>query len=321
MKKENKKKKGFTLIELLATIFIISLILGISGSYIISTINTSKEKSEKLAIANIKTTARIYIEENPNDVLWQIDEENTEKSYSCISIDTLINKGLLKKELKENYPTVKYIIITKDNNNNFLSEKIDNTNTCSKNNNTVKIPTSTKYCNDLTYDSTTENQKLTKTPTDHFQFYDDLKKDAGTYKVTAKLEEGYIWQDGTKEDKTITCTIKKAFPMLVLDPNGEDNTNIEIGKDLTTKLTSNVDGKITIKPANKNYATAKTSDNNPNITATTPKEITITPLATRKINTTITITLTPTDTNNYYSSSINYTIGSPEKTKVPIPTS
>ncbi|MCI6265257.1 MAG: InlB B-repeat-containing protein, partial [Erysipelotrichaceae bacterium] len=46
-----------------------------------------------------------------------------------------------------------------------------------------------------------------------------------------------------------------------------------------------------------------------------------TPLATRKINTTITITLTPTDTNNYYSSSINYTIGSPEKTKVPIPTS
>ncbi|MCI6265922.1 MAG: type II secretion system GspH family protein, partial [Erysipelotrichaceae bacterium] len=130
MTKNKCNKKGFTLIELLATILIISLIPGISSYYIISTINTSKEKSEKLAIANIKTTARIYIEENPNDVLWQIDEENTNKSYSCVSIDTLINKGLLKKELKENYPTVKYIIITKDNNNNFLSEKIDNTNTC-----------------------------------------------------------------------------------------------------------------------------------------------------------------------------------------------
>ena len=45
MTKNKCNKKGFTLIELLAIILIISLILGISGSYIISTINTSKEKS------------------------------------------------------------------------------------------------------------------------------------------------------------------------------------------------------------------------------------------------------------------------------------
>lgn len=312
-----EKKKGFTLIELLATIFIISIIFGIGSYFMLNTINKSKEESNEIAYTNIKTTARIYIEENPKDVIWQQNPENTNQSYSCISIKTLISKGLLKNDILENNTIPNFVIIKKDNNENILSETLDTTGICQNNTNTIPIPTSKKYCNTLTYNGT--NQTLTKDIINqNFVFTNNTQTNAGTYEVKAKLSEGYIWEDGTFTDKTITCSIKKAVPVLTLNPNGTDNSTIE--KNITTELTSNINGSISIKPANKDYITATPTDNSKNIIANTPKEITITPLASRNIETTITITITPSDTKNYYSTSTIYTIGQPSKTKIPIPT-
>ena len=314
-----EKKKGFTLIELLAIIFIISILFGISSYFIINSINKSKEESENLTYDNIKSTARIYTEENPKDVIWQQSQENKNQTYSCISIKTLVSKGLLKNNILENNNLTGFVIIKKDKNGNFISEELDTTGICQNSNNTITIPTNKEYCNNLTYNGT--EQTLTKDIINkHFEFTNNMERNAGTYEVKAKLSEGYIWEDGTFTDKTITCSIKKAIPTLILNPNGTDNSLIELKKDITTELTSNIDGTITIKPANKDYITAIPTDNSKNVTANTPKEITITPQASRNIETTITITLTPTDTKNYYSTSTIYTIGQPSKIKIPIPT-
>ena len=57
-------RKGFTLVEVLAVIVIIALLGGIAIPNILSTINNSKNVSEKSMIENIKTaTQKLYEEE------------------------------------------------------------------------------------------------------------------------------------------------------------------------------------------------------------------------------------------------------------------
>lgn len=56
--------KGFTLVELLATIVIIGLIMGIATTSVISTINNSKKKSEKVFVDKLATAIESYISVN-----------------------------------------------------------------------------------------------------------------------------------------------------------------------------------------------------------------------------------------------------------------
>ena len=93
MKKKNNQinKKGFTLVELLATVAILCLILGITGSYVIQTMKRSDETATVLTKNSIKKMANTYIEEYPEDVIWN-DIHGDSSKYTCISIQSLINK-------------------------------------------------------------------------------------------------------------------------------------------------------------------------------------------------------------------------------------
>ena len=62
----------------------------------------------------------------------------------------------------------------------------------------------TTYCNTLTYNG--NNQTLTK-ESDSFTFSNNVKKNAGTYEVVAKLNKNYRWQDKTNDDVKINCSI------------------------------------------------------------------------------------------------------------------
>ena len=86
--------KGFTLIELLATILIIGLVLGITTYGIIISVNKAKEKSTNLSLTSIKEAARTYSGELGEDS-WKNGDKNT---YFCVTIEELINKGLLNKK-------------------------------------------------------------------------------------------------------------------------------------------------------------------------------------------------------------------------------
>lgn len=328
--KINNKSKGFTLIEIIATILIIAIILTIVGTSIINAITKSKNESTKITMNNILSSARIYTKEYSEDISWQKkDGENTK--FSCISINELINKNLLKKDIKEKYPNAKYIIIKKDENNNIISEEIDD-GTCSNSIKSITIPTSKNFCNNLTYNGSllhlTESYQNTG-------FIFNLENDndlteknytidvinAGTYTIVAKLEDKnqYQWTDGTTSDKRFSCTIKKATPTITLDSSGINPANITIGENINVKVTSDTNGTLILKSSNNDYYEPSITDNN--ITAyTTDKEFNIKFLSTRNAEGTITITLIPKDKKNYNNSSTVYTIGTPTKHSIPIPT-
>ena len=331
-----KKDKGFSLIELLATIFIISIILGITGYFVTNTIKNSEKHSSTLAINNIKKTASTYVEEYKDDVIWNKNEEK-KNTYSCIAVNSLINKGYLNQEevdksiqkyIETNQvekDNLEYIIVTKDENNTVISEEFDQNGTCSTDQNgrkKVAIPTAEKYCATPTYNELSE-QVLTQNlkGNEVFSFNNNIGKDAGNYNVTAKLIDPtkYIWQDDTIEDKTITCSIKKAKPEITLSPtNGEEGTDLN---DTKIQITTNTRGTISLKSSNKEIITAKLEGTN-QIEKNTEKNMIIKKIATKKTTSYITITITPDEENqkNYLTNSTTYTVGNVVKKTVKKPT-
>ena len=324
-----KKKNGFTLVEILITIGIISIIGTIAGTTIFNTIKNSKETSLAITKNNILKSARTYVEEYHEKIAWIEKKETntTEKSsFSCISINELINRNLIKKDsIKSNNLTQQYVIVWKNNNNVISTEEFDttdNTSVCGSAVNIVEIPTAKDYCNVLTYNKV--SQTLTTDPKDNFSFSNNKQTNAGTYKVTANLNTSNdnklnIWSDGTTEEKYINCTIKKAKPVINIITT--DSTNAEILSNITANLTSNTKGTMILKVSNPEYYEAKIEDDNYELTDSDydfeakvyKKDIIIKTLSTRNTNGTLTITLIPEETNNYYIKSIPIEIGTNKK--------
>lgn len=99
--RDMKKKinnKGFTLIELLAIIAITAIVLGIGTYGIVDLVTKSKEKGSLISETSIKESASLYADE-AGDSLW-IDPGSGNYKYYCITIEELINKGIIKKNAK-----------------------------------------------------------------------------------------------------------------------------------------------------------------------------------------------------------------------------
>ena len=110
-------RKGFTLIELLVTITIVSLIAGISAYAIISSVNDSKERALAITSNNIKDAAKLYATEQNSESDWK-DVAGYEYKYFCVTIQELINKGLLNSDdtlnKDYNFTGSTYVIVMKD---------------------------------------------------------------------------------------------------------------------------------------------------------------------------------------------------------------
>ena len=93
-------RKGFTLIELLGVIVIIGLVIGGSIFGIIKLINSSKDEASIISESSIKKTASIYsTEKNDDENYWtEMTREGYEGKYFCVTIEELLNKGLLPKD-------------------------------------------------------------------------------------------------------------------------------------------------------------------------------------------------------------------------------
>lgn len=112
--KKKINNKGFTLIELLAIIAITAIILGVGTYGIVNLVNKSKEKGSLISETSIKKSASLYADE-ADDSLW-IDPGSGNYKYYCITIEELINKGIIKKNAKlpDNINKSNYISIKKD---------------------------------------------------------------------------------------------------------------------------------------------------------------------------------------------------------------
>ena len=110
-----RNKNGFTIIEMLMTIAIISTILAIVVFSVSSYIIKSKEQVNDLNTNLIQDAAEIYIKEYPNEINWKDDSENIDNEFTCISIQDIINKGILKQNIElseinlENNTTIKIL--------------------------------------------------------------------------------------------------------------------------------------------------------------------------------------------------------------------
>ena len=110
--KNKINNKGFTLIELLAVIAITAIVLGIGTYCIVNLVKKSNKSVFKISMTSIKETANIYSDE-ASDSLW-IDPGSGDYKYYCVTIEELINKGIIKKSAKlpkgidkSNYVSVK----------------------------------------------------------------------------------------------------------------------------------------------------------------------------------------------------------------------
>ena len=112
--KKKINNKGFTLIELLAIIAITAIVLGIGTYGIVDLVTKSKEKGSLISETSIKKSASLYADE-AGDSLW-IDPGSGNYKYYCITIEELINKGIIKKNAKlpDNINKSNYISIKKD---------------------------------------------------------------------------------------------------------------------------------------------------------------------------------------------------------------
>ena len=110
-------RKGYTLIELLAVILIISLIIALSIFGIIKAINSSKGKAATLSEKSIKEAAETYATEKNDDNNYWLDITDKENKYFCITIEELMNKGLLDKKANiesKDFDIHSYVLVKKN---------------------------------------------------------------------------------------------------------------------------------------------------------------------------------------------------------------
>ncbi len=302
-----KKKNGFTLIELLATILLVSIVFSISTYFVINTINTSKDKANKTALNGIKKSANLYIEEYPENIIWN-------NNSTCVYIGDLVEYGYLKETQIKGFDT--YLILKKNENNTIIKEQLDTEGICKDNKSGIRIPTSKECIKNLIYQPNEEQTLITSRNNDEYEVINAIGTNAGEYHITAKLKkENTTWKDGTTEDKIVTCSIKKATPTLSITP--KESSEI-VGAKTEITLTSNVSGTLVIKSTNQDFAKGTLENNT--IEKEKSLKATIESLATRDIPTYINITLTPDDNKNYNNITNTYTIKSINKGKALIPT-
>ena len=93
-------KKGFTLVELLGVIAILALVVGGGVFGIIKIIEKSRGESASISVESIKKATIVYSAEKENDDnYWKtISRKGYEGKYFCVTVEELINKGLLSKD-------------------------------------------------------------------------------------------------------------------------------------------------------------------------------------------------------------------------------
>ena len=254
-------KKGYTLIELLAVILIIGLILVLSTYGIIKSIKSSKGKAATLSEKSIKEAAETYATEKNDDSSYWLDITDKENKYFCITIEELMNKGLLDKKaestkfkksdfvlVKKNKVTnvnSKAEILTNDNNNddykvcsgNIVNEKVTEY---------PKLDSGTSYTDEIEVPFTDANTNSNSTMTDKVCMYGDS---TANIKEIGVIEGNTCKLQGLKQNEKYYLRVcMKTSRESYLCSNTESRSTLQVKKPTYT-LSSNT---LTIKYNNAN---------------------------------------------------------------------
>ena len=257
-------RKGYTLIELLAVILIISLIIALSIFGIIKAINSSKEKAATLSEKSIKEAAETYATEKNDDNNYWLDITDKENKYFCITIEELMNKGLLDKKanieskdfdihsyvlVKKNKVTMvnsKAEILTKDKTNsddykvcmgNIVNEEVTDY---------PKLDNGTSYTDEIHVGFTDATTNPSSTMSDKVCMYGDS---SANIKETGVIEGNTCKLQGLKQNEKYYLRVcMKTSRGSYLCSNTESRSTLQVKKPTYT-LSSNT---LTIKYNNAN---------------------------------------------------------------------
>ena len=257
----NLNKKGYTLIELLAVILIIGLILVLSTYGIIKAVKSSKGKAATLSEKSIKEAAETYATEKNDDSSYWLDITDKENKYFCITIEELMNKGLLDKKaestkfkksdfvlVKKNKVTnvnSKAEILTNDNNNddykvcsgNIVNEKVTEY---------PKLDSGTSYTDEIEVPFTDAKTNPSSTMSDKVCMYGDS---SANIKETGVIEGNTCKLQGLKQNEKYYLRVcMKTSRGSYLCSNTESRSTLQVKKPTYT-LSSNT---LTIKYNNAN---------------------------------------------------------------------
>lgn len=120
------------------------------------------------------------------------------------------------------------------------------------------------YCNSLTYNGV---EQILVSSGRNYTLVNSKGTNAGTYAVTAKLNEGYKWSDGTTSDRILTCQINKKSAVLTAL-----NQEIKYGEDIDKSVENiSINGLVAgdvLESANISSSTADVGVGSINIGAT-----------------------------------------------------
>ena len=257
-------RKGYTLIELLAVILIISLIIALSIFGIIKAINSSKGKAATLSEKSIKEAAETFAAEKNDDNNYWLDITDKENKYFCITIEELMNKGLLDKKanikskdfdihsyvlVKKNKVTMvnsKAEILTEDKANsdgykvcmgNIVNEEVKDY---------PKLDNGTSYTDEIHIPFTDANTNPSSTMSDKVCMYGDS---SANIKETGVIEGNTCKLQGLKQNEKYYLRVcMKTSRGSYLCSNTESRSTLQVKKPTYT-LSSNT---LTIKYNNAN---------------------------------------------------------------------
>ena len=252
-------RKGYTLIELLAVILIISLIITLSIFGIIKAINSSKEKAATLSEKSIKEAAETYATEKNDDNNYWLDITDKENKYFCITIEELMNKGLLDKKANiksKDFDIHSYVLVKKNkvtfvnSNAEILTKdkaKSDDYKVCMGNivNEEVKdypkLDNGTSYTDEIHIPFTDANTNPSSTMSDKVCMYGDS---SANIKETGVIEGNTCKLQGLKQNEKYYLRVcMKTSRESYLCSNTESR-NTKVIKKPTYTLSSNT---LTIK--------------------------------------------------------------------------
>ena len=253
-------RRGFTLVELLATILIIGLVLGLTAYGIISSVGSAKGQSITLSLSGVKEAARTYSGEFTDDSWKNINDYDD--LYFCVTVEELINKGLLDKNAKKiesGGKLVNYVVVVKNKSTRVIGkeqlltdeeqeqeDKAYGICTGTIKNEVIergtKIDKSTSYTDTIDIDFT--DPKFETNITDRYCEYGisssnlDKKVSAGdgvcTLDGLSQETSYYTRVCATSERKSVSCsdTISVSTKKIV-------SPGIEVGTDSSVKITYN----------------------------------------------------------------------------------
>ena len=220
-----RDKKGFTLVELLAVIIILALIVSITLYAFTSIIGKSKNTTNKIEAKELIDASMAYYNEYKNTDNYKYHTVSDVK-YSCISVQSLIDKGYYKSNVEFSNDNINTSTVVK-----IMEQKNGVTD--------YDITTSSdSECGYANYSASMDNYSFTKKSNDGLVvFSGNIKNNNnGTYDFSLKIDANKIF-------KTETIT-NPVYVLIILDRSSsvlttKYNRAVDIIKNMSNNLINN----------------------------------------------------------------------------------